>query len=195
MSKAKVDFAAVMAAKTNGRRRSHTQVCFSSELDSEFEQLGFELRDALAIEQAASGPKDPDKVNTKRRLAGDELASKVIAQKMASLMEANPEAFYELEFEALERDGWLALRDQHPPRDGNTDDQGMFNSATFGPAAIEACLVDPEPSAEVMAFFASKLSTGEWERLSMLVWSLNEGGREAPKLDLALSILNGNAAG
>lgn len=195
MSKSKVDFAAVMAAKTNGRRKAHTQVCFSSELIDEFEGLAIELQDAIGIEQAAAAPKDPDKVNTKKRLVADEPASKVIAQKMAALMEANPEAFYELEFEALERAEWLGLRAQHPPRDGNVDDQGMFNNETFGPAAIEACLIDPEPSAEVMAFFASKLSTGEWERLSMLVWSLNEGGREAPKLDQALSILNGSAAG
>lgn len=195
MSTNKVDFAKVMAASTNGRRRSHTQLCFSSEIVAEFEALGHELNDAIAIEQVATAPADPDKVNTKKRLVGPEPASKGIAERMAALMTDHPEAFYDLEFEALERAEWLALRDQHPPRDGNPDDQGMYNTATFGPAAIRACLVDPEPSDEVMAFFDAKLSNGEWERLTMLVWSLNEGGREVPKLDLALSILNGSANG
>ncbi len=182
-------FADVMASKNNGRLTATTEVCFSPVLAREFAVLEMKLEDA---ERDAVQAKKPDGPASKRRL-GAQSASKAIAEEMSALVEANPDAFFEVKVQALPRAEWIALRNQHPPRDGVTADSGIFNSDTFGPPAVSACLVDPEPSAEVLAFLDGNLTNGEWERLTELVWFLNEGAREAPKLDRALSILNGNA--
>ena len=186
----KPTFADVMASQKNGRRRVTARVCFSPDIDAQYRQMEAELEEAYSAEQS----RDPDKPDTTRRLAGEPKLVK-IAKAMAELIADNAASFYELVFEQSRRHDWLQLRTAHPPRDGNANDGGMFNSDTFGPASIEACMVDPEPSAETMKFLEENLSNGEWERLTLTVWALNEGTREAPKSQLASSILNGSDAG
>lgn len=182
-------FADVMASKNNGRRTAMVDVCFSPVIAREFSELAVELEEAERVAEAA---KRADKPAGNRRL-GASPTSQTIATKMAALVDANPDAFFELKMQALPRAEWIALRNQHAPRDGVDADGGLFNSDTFAPAAVEACLVDPEPTPEALAFLDESLTNGEWERLTLIAWGLNEGSREAPKLDRALSILNGNA--
>ena len=45
-----------------------------------------------------------------------------------------------------------------------------------------------------IAWLDENLTSGDWNRLGILCWALNEGTREAPKAGLALSILSGNAS-
>ena len=185
----KPTFADVMASQKNGRRRVTSRVCFSPDIDKQYREMEAELEAAYEVEQS----RDPEKPSG-RRLA-EEPKSHQIAKQMADLIAENAESFYELVFEQARRHDWLHVRTAHPPRDGNANDAGMFNSETFGPAAIELCLVDPEPSDDTMKFFEENLSNGEWERLTLTVWALNEGTRDAPKSLLASSILNGKDAG
>jgi hypothetical protein len=185
----KPSFADVMASKNNGRRRATARVCFSPDIETRYRELEAELEDAYSAEQA----RDPDKPSG-RRLA-EEPRSVQIAKQMADLIADNAESFYELVFEQARRHDWLQIRTAHPPRDGNVNDGGLFNHETFPPEAIRLCLVDPEPTDETMEFLEENLSNGEWERLSVTVWMLNEGSREAPKSRLASSILNGSGAG
>lgn len=187
-------FGAVMASAKNARRVAKTRVCFSPDINIKYAELDLALNEALEAEEMAKKDRG-DKPNTTRRLAPTESASTAIAEQMKTLIDENPEAVYDVKLQALPDDEWMQLRSQHPPRDGNTDDQGVFNSDTFGKPAVFACLLDPEPTDEVRAFLADRLTHGEWERLTLMAWGLNEGTREVPKLDRALSILNGNAKG
>lgn len=185
----KPTFADVMASQKNGRRRVTSRVCFSPDIDQQYREMEAELEEAYSAEQG----RDPEKPSG-RRLA-EEPKSHQIAKAMADLIAENADAFYELVFEQARRHDWLRLRTTHAPRDDNPNDGGLFNSDTFGPAAIELCMVDPEPTDETMKFLEENLSNGEWERLALTVWSLNEGAREAPKSQLASSILNGSDVG
>lgn len=185
-------FADVMKSAKNGRQVASTRVCFSPDIARKIYELEVELEDAVRLEDVA---KKSDEPNTKRRLAGSVSESTRIAGLMSALVDENPDAFFDLKFQALPRAEWTGLRNFHPPRDGVAEDGGLFNSETFGPAAVAACLIEPKPDDDVLAFLDDSLTSGEWERLTLIVWGLNEGSREAPKLDRALSILNGNANG
>lgn len=198
-----------MASAKNARRVATTRVCFSPDINQKYTELNLALDAALEAEEVAkeaakiaARPRKGDGPDTTRRLAPppsveapDSSVSTGIAEQMKVLIEENTDAFYDVKLQALPDVEWMQLRSQHPPRDGNTDDQGVFNNDTFGQPAVFACLLDPEPTDEVKAFLADRLTHGEWERLTLLVWGLNEGTREVPKLDRALSILNGNAKG
>ena len=187
-----MSFADVMKAADNGRRKGSTTLCFNSDLDREYRELEVELEDAIADEARAASDESR---STGRRVA-QKPRSHEVAAAMKAVREDNPHAFHDVVLQALPRAEWLALRAKHPPRDSHKDvDGGVFNSETFPPAAVGACLVDPEPSDDVLAWLSENLTSGDWDRLGVLAWALNEGSREATKLDRALSILSGNAAG
>ena len=128
-----------------------------------------------------------------RRVA-EKPKSHQIATQMKAIREDNPQAFYEVRCKALPRPEWMRLRGQHPPRDSHKDIDGdAFNSDTFPPAAAAACLVDPVPTEDVLSWLEENLTAGDWNTLAILCYGLNEGTREAPKADRALSILAGSA--
>lgn len=183
-------FADVMKSDKTGRRKHTITLCFSSEVDAQYRDLEVELGDALSAEAAVSASEDK---KSNRRL-GEGAKSVQIAQAMKDIRTDNADAFYDVVVQALPRVEWLALRGQHSPRDDKESDGGAFNSETFPPAAVEASLVDPEPTEDVISWLHDNLTSGDWDRLAAAIWFLNEGSREAPKLDRALSILNGNAS-
>lgn len=196
MSEIKTSFADVMAATSTGRPTQTIRTCLSPTLNPEFAELQARLEDAVADEEAAKFRQSDREGNGPKRLTDktkEALASIEIAQKIADLITENPTAFYELKFQAMPRAKWVALRSVHPPVDGPIDTNLNIHFDTFGPAAVTGCLIDPDPTSDVVAFLEEKLSTGEWERLAMLVWNLNEGARDVPKSQLATSILNGTA--
>jgi hypothetical protein len=175
-------FDAVMASSKNGPRKDHLWVCFSDEISAQYTALEDRLTDAAAREEKRRQPRDPDTVDTSRRLAGDEEPeSETLAKEMAALIEANRDAFYEVTVTSLPRVKWRQLRSAHPPRDNQVEDGGLFNSETFPPEAVRACMVDPEPTDEVLAYFEENLTNGDWERLAIRIWALNESGRNLPK--------------
>ena len=186
-----MSFAGVMKSDKNGRRKQTVTLCFSSEVDSEYRDLEVELGDALSVEAAVSSSEDR---RTNRRVA-EKPKSFQIAERMKALREDNADAFYDIVLQALPRAEWLALRGQYPPRDDVKADAGYFNSESFPPAAVRASLMDPEPTEDVLAWLDENLTSGDWERLAFAAWNLNEGSREAPKLDQVSSILSGNANG
>lgn len=191
-------FSDVISANADkGRRYTTHRVCLDPDLFREHEQLMVVLGEHLASRAMAAAAKDrnPDRPNTKTRLAGSERSATATAKKIEKLIEDNPTAFYEIRLEALERSEWMALRAQHPPRDNNDDDQGLFNSETMPEVAVPASMTDPEPTADNMAFLTKKLHNGEWETMMRIVWALNEGVDDAPKAGLASAILSGSATG
>lgn len=160
-----------------GRRNDSVTLCFDSDLDREYRELEVELEDAMRAEAKAAA----DEGKSNRRVA-EKPRSHVISQQMADLREQNADSFYEFKVQALPRPEWNALRAKHPPRDTHKDeDGGAFDSDTFPPAAVAASLIDPEPSEENLAWMTEYCTAGDWNRLGLLCWGLNEGTRAAPK--------------
>lgn len=187
-----MSFSEVMKSTKNGRRTHTVTICFSSEVDAEYRDLEVQLNDALAAE--AEGSEAP---RAGRRVA-EGLQSVSIAEKMKALRDDNAASFYDLVLQALPREGdggWLKLRSDHPPRDNEDADAGAFNSKTFPAPAVKASLLDPEPNDDVLAYLDENLTSGDWDRLAAAVWFLNEGSRQAPKLDQVSQILSGSVAG
>ena len=187
-------FADIMKSEKNGRRRITEQVCFSSDIATEYQALSIEFVEAKRTEDQTRASADPDKPASGRRLAAKPKSVEILEQ-MTALVSENSDAFYEVVFEQLTRADWLKLRAAHPPRDKSDDDRGLFNVESFPFPAIVASMVDPEPTDEVVGYFESVLSHGEVERLANLIWNLNEGVRSVPKgeADLLSLLLGGNA--
>ncbi len=187
-------FADVMASGKNGRRRVTERVFFAAEIAEEYQALSLEYVAAKQKEEAAAATRDPEKPDTTKRLAGGDSPSTAILKQMQALVDENSDAYYDVTFEQMRRHDWLQLRTQHGPRD-DVEDERLFNTDTFPPAAVTASMLDPEPTDEVLAFFAENLSNGEWERLANIVWNLNEGVRSVPKAetDLLSLLLAGDA--
>lgn len=185
-----MSFDDVMESDQNGRRRDSVTLCFNSDLDREYRELEIQLEDAATVEARAAGDEG---ARSSRRVA-EKPQSHQIAEQIVALREDNPAAFHEFVLQALPRAEWVALRAQHAPRDSHKDeDGGAFNSDTFPPAAAKASLVDPEPRDDVLAWLDDNMTSGDWNRLGIMCWALNEGSREAPKAERALSILSGSA--
>jgi|GEM_PF-2910702 len=191
-------FADVKKANADkGRRYTMHRVCLDPDLFREHEQLMVELGEALARREMVSRAKerDPERPNTATRLAGSEKTATVAAKRIEKLITDNPTAFYEIRLEALERPDWLALRAQHPPRDGNEDDRGLYNVVTMPEPAVAASMTDPEATEDNIAFFRNKLQNGEWEQMMRVIWALNEGTDDVPKAGVASAYLSGSAIG
>lgn len=175
-------FENVMKSNKNGRRRSKLMVCFSAELDDQYRELQMALADAMEAEERSKAlRRDGESVDSTKRMKPSEPESDKIAQAIAQLMEDNKDSFWDLEFEQARRSDWLDLRAKHAPRDNMAMDGDAFNRETFPRAATALCLVDPEPTDEVLKFLDETLSTGEWDRISLFVLQLNEGLRNVPK--------------
>ena len=182
-------FAEVMKSEGNGRRTITHQLCFSTTVNEKYD----DLKQKLSIAVAAGGG---------ARKGGDQPARRAIpqfnkveiAREMAELIEANPGAFYDVILTQVRADQWQACRAEHPPRDGKPQDMGLFNVETFPRAAVVLCMVDPEPTEEILAYFDENLSHGEWQELATKALSVNEGARSRPKSTLASSILAGSAS-
>src|SRR5688500_5850453 len=127
---AQKSFDAVMASDKNGPRRDTTWVCFSDAISEQYNELEEQLTTAVEAEERRRQPRDPDQTDTRRRLSGDTdmPASEAVAKSMADLVEANPDAFYEVQLSSLPRSKWRALRSQHPPRDNEPEDGGLYTS-------------------------------------------------------------------
>lgn len=179
-------FADVMASKSNGRRRTTETVCFSPDLAEEYQ--AHLIAAAAAKSEDERRGRDPEATSNRR--SADLPKWQVELEKAAALVEDNPESFYDVVLEQMRRHDWLRLRTSHMPRDSHKEDQGRFNAASFPPAAVAASMVDPEPTDDVIAWLEDNLSSGEWNRLALVIWNLNEGTRSVPKADQLSSILD-----
>ncbi|MDF1705012.1 MAG: hypothetical protein P1U38_09585 [Aeromicrobium sp.] len=184
-------FADVKKSQKNGRRTITHELCFSATINDEWDRLKEELALAVAADQpkGKSGDPRPQRVGAKSHKVE-------VAEKMAALREANDDSFYAVTLTQIRSNEWQALRAEHPPRDGNMMDRSVFfNIDTFPRAAVAACMVDPEPTNDELAYFDEMLSSGEWLDLATKALAVNEGSRTVPFSQLASSILAGSANG
>lgn len=189
----KLTFAAVMAAKTNARPTRTITMWMSSDLAQQYGALEEQRKEAEAVE-AAQERRASDGKQSNRRLVSKS-GAKAIGAEQQALIDAHPEAQYEFKLQAAKRSDWLELKANNPPTDGVDEDAlGVsFNGATI--PALRLCLVDPEPSDDVVAFLENTFTAGEWDRLFIAIWGLNEGTRDFPKSRPATSTRSGSAGG
>lgn len=87
---------------------------------------------------------------------------------------------------SIPRRQWADLLAKHPPR---KEDVGSdHNRATFPPAVVAACVVEPELTVEQATRLDETLPPGEWVKLWMAAVSLNTTENPHPKLVAASEI-------
>lgn len=83
-------------------------------------------------------------------------------------------------------DGWNALYAAHPPRKdpatGKLDPRDVYgvNQATFFPALLRRCMVDPPMSPERWAKLDAKLSDAQFDKLATAAWTVNRRDGDIP---------------
>lgn len=83
---------------------------------------------------------------------------------------------------------WSSLLRKHPPPP-EVKGQLAFNLASFPPAAVAACVVEPEMTEPQAARLYDVLPSGEWDKLFAAAFTLNEQGTPHPKLSAAIGNL------
>lgn len=151
-------------------------VCLAGKLQAEFELAERELAEA---EQT---PGDS--------LAGNGAAQ--IAQRIEELRGQMKAKTADFRLRALDRKKWHKLKADHPPR---KDDEGGVhpedkwtgvNTETFFPAAVRACLIDPELDEHDWEVLDAKLTFNQFDNLAAAVWVLNATEVDVP-FSLAVS--------
>lgn len=106
------------------------EICLQTDLQERYEALHEQMAEAYARERA----------DKRLNSAGE---SKRIAQQIEALQEQMREYTITFRIRSLGR-RWQHLVDQHPPREGNTEDLFLgYNPESFGDAAIRACTAEP----------------------------------------------------
>ncbi len=188
-------FADIMAAADSGRPTKTVQVCFSTDLHDRYTALDNELAEALEAERqqkeraaAPEGKASGQRMVSHRR-------SKAVEDEMQALIDDNPHAFYDVKIQAARHSEWVQAKAEHPPISDIRNDSLGVHWDSFLPVAIRMCMVDPEPTDEVLTFLGESMTTGEWDRLGLVAFQLSEGVRETPKSRSLTSIPNGSADG
>lgn len=79
---------------------------------------------------------------------------------------------------------YAALKAEHPPtaaddaevreRSGNPKDKASWHIATFGPALVAACLIEPEVTPEQALEMAAEWNEAEWDSLVWAALTVNQ---------------------
>jgi hypothetical protein len=87
---------------------------------------------------------------------------------------------------ALPQRRWSSLYAEHPPRDGDQDDQRVgFNRDTFYDVLVRECVVDPSLTGEQWTLLLDKLSAAQYASLKTKAWLVNNADVDVPFLLIA----------
>ena len=146
-------------------------VCVEPDLVAEYEQL-VQMRDAA--KEAGAGS-----------LAGGNTAE--YDEQIADVQQRMQESTVVLRLRALGRLQWKALKDEHPARkndDGTARPEDMFlrvNTETFFDPLVRKSIVSPVLDDETLGVLIDeKLTDGQWDELTTVVWNLNEAKISVP---------------
>lgn len=116
-----------------------------------------------------------------------------LAAQIRELTEQMQQHQVQFVFEALPPVEYSALIMKHPPKG---DDKARFrwDAATFTPALIKACLIEPKMTEEQIDRLLAKLSTGQQKLLGQAAYLANEGDGDIP-FDGAVYAENPNSDG
>jgi hypothetical protein len=152
-------------ALLDGAKRAETIVplCLRGDLQAEHEELELQLSELRKAKQTDAP-------------GGVDLAERI--QELEQRMAASTVQF---RLRGMPRRDWKKLKEQYPARKDNDVDKFYgFNLDTLFDAAIPACLVEPEVSAERLANLLDEVTSGQFERLSMAVLELNQKALAVP---------------
>ena len=152
---------------SNGKRpEADVPICLVGDLAAQYQAKAEELVEAAA---------DPGRSieDTRALELGREL------EALREKMEGATRTFH---LRAMAPDDYLDLQVKHPPRDGNEVDQRLgCNRATFLPALVKACTVDPVLTDEQWEALLGKLSSRQWDELWVTAQQLNREDVRPPK--------------
>lgn len=193
----KKSFDDIMAAveKAGGARaRATHSICLDAEVARQIADLDAEYEAAVADEERATEGADGESKKSSRRMNAPS-RSEQIASERDAIVDANPDAFYDITVQSARLHEWSELQAEHPPVEGNANDDAIgVHWVDFIPAAVRMCLVDPEPTDKVLAFFEENLTPFEWDRLGMAVLGVNGTRRDRPKSRRAISTRKNSGA-
>lgn len=162
------------AALAGSRRPERTvDVCLRGDLQADFEDLEREL------EQERS--REPDS------LAGNPRVRE-LAEQIEDLRVEMQAATVTLRLRGMGNMEWNALVAAHAARDGNAGDNAYgYNTDTFFPALVEACLVDVTPQQWARLYEA--ITSGQFEDLSTAAIAASRRRVDVPKSFVASEVL------
>jgi hypothetical protein len=141
-------------------------LCLRGDLQAEFEDLDRELVD----EQAK--PNDS--------LAGNPRIIE-LTEQLDRLREQMKDSTVVLRVRALSNRAWLALVNEHEPREGNHVDAAYgFNLETLAPVLVRRCLV-PKVEDDQWERLYAVLSNGQFEQLFLAAHGATRGKVDIPK--------------
>ena len=162
-----------------GARLPETGVplCMRGDLQLQHEQLEQELAEAAEADRADDS------------LAGGGRARKV-AEQIRDLEAEMRDHTHRFALRAMNRRAFRDLVEQHPPRDGNADDQAIgANSRTFPVPLIAASCIDPVMTAEQVEQLLEVLTEGQMLQLYGTALHLNRSRVDVPKSWAASELL------
>lgn len=167
---------------TGARATSNLSVCLSPDISQKLVELEYDIEVAREREQDERERRDPDRSTSNRRMADDESTVAELETQREKLIDDNLDVFYDMSLRAARRDEWADLLALHPAKDDISKDEQMgVHWKTFVPAAVRACLTDPEPTDERLAYLDEALTPGEWDRIGLAIIRLNNSVRDLPK--------------
>lgn len=152
-----LDFDAILAGAT--RREGTVRLCLAGAVLAELEELEAALD--RAKEDTAPSPS----------LAGPGRSPQAAAleEQIASTRQRMRDAEVPFRFRALGDSAWSELLAAHPPAEKGH----LFNPAGFAPAAIAACSVAPEMTADQVTQLYEVINQGQQTELWDKVWEIN----------------------
>ena len=134
-------------------RETTVPLCMAGHLQGEFEDLERQLAEAAAT--------------VGQSLVGVDRTA--IVERMGQVRAEMAEHLVEYRFRALTPRAWSDLQAEHPAPSA----ADLFDPATFGPAAIAACAVEPEMTVDQYHRLAERMTDAQQEALLSAVWRLN----------------------
>lgn len=164
----------ILAAAT--LREESVDVCVAGALNARWEDLGRQL--AQLLERTAGDPLPEAKLGD----AGGDVQRRVaLTEEMEALRQQMAAASYTFLLRALPRRAFRDLLDAHPPRP-EIAREAAFNAATFPPALIRKCLIEPAVATDAQFDeLLDKITEGQVGELFDAAWLANQGGSEVPK--------------
>jgi hypothetical protein len=118
------------------------ELCLRGDLVARIEDLERDLRTAL----------------TNQHTMADRAKSRKVAEQIEAVRTEMHDSAVVFRFRGLNRRAWVDLLAEHEPRKDNAEDaEWGYNTDTFFPALLRACLIDPEVDEE------------QWERLESVM--------------------------
>jgi len=151
-------------------------LCLAGDLVAEHARLDAELSELKSWQSTGLADVDP---------------RRQIAERVAQLEDEMKAAEVEFRFRAIDRIAWSDLLAKHPPRKEPKEQQ--FNEATFMPALLAACCVEPVMTLDQATELLGMVSDGQAVTLFNGAWHVNEEQSSIP-FSLAASAVRGSTA-